>query len=110
MARNTVKGYFLTILFGLLLLAAVIFLALQWGVRSEFSLYGKPVRDVPTIWIMLCCVVAGPILLLVCRLFFRGVWILWKSRRAEAQQQREILKEAGKIMGDQPSPPEGGQQ
>lgn len=90
MSASTVKGYLLTVLCGLVVFATVLLVILQWGVRSTFSLYGKPVRDVPTLWLVLAAGVAGPVFILCCRGLGRGVWILYSARRDEARAAGEI--------------------
>ena len=94
MNTNTLKGYLLTIFFGLVVFAGVIFLVLQWGVKSTFSLYGKPM-DVETIWLVSASAVAGPLFYGACRLTLRGVRILFASRRAEALQKGKDAPAAG---------------
>jgi len=101
MASKTFKGYLLTVLCGFVVLAAVLFVILQWGVYSTFSLYGKPIEQVPTIWVVLGAAVGGPIFLVVCRLLFRGVWILYTARRDEARRDRQVGAEAGQASAGQ---------
>ena len=102
MSTQTFKGYVLTVLCGLVILAAAIFIILQWAVTAEYSLYGKFMKT-KTLWLLLAAVVAGPILLWICRLFFRGVGILYRSRRAEARERRQVEKIAGRAAATQPS-------
>lgn len=101
MSTHTFKGYLLTILCGLVLLAAVIFIILQWGVTATYSLYGKPMTA-QTVWLVLAAVIAGPILLWICRLFFRGVGILYRSRRAEARERRQLEQIADRASAAKP--------
>jgi hypothetical protein len=80
MNSDAFKGYVLTVGFGLVVLAGLIFLLLQWGVRSVFTVYGKPF-EASTLWVMLGAVVAGPLYLGAVRLTIRGARILHRSRR-----------------------------
>jgi len=77
------KGYVYTIFSGLLLAAALVFTLLQWGSKSTFSLFGKPVENVVTFWIVLFSAVGGIVVLYLVRLFVRGVRLLHKVRSAE---------------------------
>lgn len=86
MKSETLKGYVLTVVFGVVLLAVALLVALQWGVKSTFSFYGRPVENIPTIWLVLIAGAACPLVLVICRLFFSGVRILYKSRRQEARK------------------------
>ena len=95
---ETVKGYLLTCVGGLVAGAGVVFVVLQWGVTSTFSFYGKPIENVPTIYLMLASAVGGPVFFFVCWQALRGVAILYKSRRAQAkgrQQLKQAVAEAG---------------
>lgn len=74
------KGYVYTIFSGLGLLAALIFVALQWGGVSEVSAFGPEVRP-RTIWLVLASAVGGVVAFWLIRLLARGAGILWKVRR-----------------------------
>ena len=74
------KGYVYTIFSGLGLLAALIFVALQWGGVSEVSAFGPEVKP-RTIWLVLASAVGGVVAFWLIRLLARGVGILWKARR-----------------------------
>lgn len=82
---KAVKGYFLTILSGLVVFAGVLFVVLQWGVTSTVSIYGKPVSDVPTGWVVVASAVGGPVFMVAVYLLFRGAWLLYVVRRDAAR-------------------------
>ena len=103
MSTSTVKGYLLTVLCGLVVFAAILLVILQWGVKSTFSLYGQPINDVPTIWLVLAAAVAGPIFLLCCRGLGKGVWILYTARRAEAKATKEIQTVVDQATANRPA-------
>jgi len=84
------KGYVYTIFSGLLLLAAVILAALQWGNVSEFSLYGKNIERAPTIWLVLGSAAGGILAFYLARLFVRGVWILHRVRSAQRKVAAKV--------------------
>lgn len=104
MNTNTFKGYFLTVLCGLLVFAIVIFLILQWPaeLQSKFSIYGKHVT-VPTIWMMLGAAVGGLVFLMMCWLLAKGIGILYVSRRDEAREQKQIMSAVQKTVDDEKS-------
>ena len=86
MNSDTFKGYVLTCGFGAIVLAGLIFLLLQWGVDSTFTVYGKPIENVSTLWVMLGAVIAGPLYFGAIRMMIRGIRILHKARREEASR------------------------
>ena len=83
---NTFKGYVLTILCGIVVVAAVVLVALQWGSTAKFSLYG-PEKSVPTVWLVLASAVGGWVFPHVARMFLRGAGIVRQSRKDKAARQ-----------------------
>ena len=79
MKYQAIQGYLQVIIGGLVLLAGVVLIVLQWGNQSAFSLYGQN-RNINTALLMVCCIVGGLAAPWVCRLVYRGVVILYKSR------------------------------
>lgn len=84
MTWTTFKRYFLTISSGVILLAAVILLILQWAVKSTFSIYGKQV-EVNTGLLIIGSMVAGIAFVPLARTLLKGVWSIRKIRQ---QQKR----------------------
>ena len=80
------KGYVYTIFSGLGLLVALIFVALQWGGKSEISAFGPGV-EAQTIWVVLASAVGGVVAFWLIRLLARGVRILWKVRRRQGSPE-----------------------
>ena len=82
------KAYFFTIVGGLVVLASVVFVVLQWpeGVlQSTYSLYGKPIENVPTIWIILCAAVGGQVFIWASKMLIIGVKAIRAIRRRPAK-------------------------
>lgn len=79
---NTSKGYVETIFGGLIILAGVVLVILQWGNHAEFSLYGKNI-DANTAVLILASLAAGIALIPVCKLFIRGLLALRAGRRED---------------------------
>jgi len=77
---HTLKGYVLVILSGLALLAAVVFLIVQWGAWSTLPAFGPDTR-VRTVYVMLASAAGGVVLWWVCRLMVRGLIIVRHARR-----------------------------
>jgi len=82
MKYEIVKGYLQVTLSGLVLLAAVVLVVLQWGNASAFSFFGQN-RSVNTAMLMVCCAVGGLLAVWMCRLLYRGVVTLYRNRQAE---------------------------
>jgi len=80
MILKKINGYILAIISGLVLLAGVLLLALQWGNYCDFSLYGKNVR-VNTGLILFCSAVAGWLVPKVFRIMLRGIAKIRKVRK-----------------------------
>jgi hypothetical protein len=80
------KAYVFVVLSGVVLLAAAIFVALQWGGQSTFSAFGPDIT-VRTIYLVLGAAAGGVVLHWMLWLMVRGVWILWKLRRRERRAE-----------------------
>lgn len=76
------KGYVYTIFSGLGLLVALIFVALQWGGKSQISAFGPGV-EAQTIWVVLASAVGGVVAFWLMKLLAHGVRILWKVRHRQ---------------------------
>jgi len=87
------KGYVYTIFSGLVLLAALIFVALQWGNKSSITAFG-PLVETRTIWLVLASAAGGVVAFRLIRLLARGVRILWKVRRRHPPTDRQAGAEA----------------
>jgi len=79
--KMKLKAYFFTIVGGLVVLASVVFVVLQWGVPSTYSLYGKPIENVPTIWLILCAAVGGQVFIWAFKMLTIGVKAIRAIRR-----------------------------
>ena len=84
---NLFKGYFLVIFSGLVILAAVILVVLEWDREAKFSIYGSDPVDVNTALLMLASGAGGIVLLYLVKLMFRGIRSLRKGRKQQAVQQ-----------------------
>jgi len=80
MSVKTINGYVLTIASGLLLLAAGVLLALQWGNSCTFSFYGKSL-SLNTGAVVICSAVAGWLVPKVFRVLFKGSAKIRKARK-----------------------------
>ena len=81
MNLKTINGYILTIVSGLVLLAGVLFLALQWDNKADYSLYGKNINDANTGLIIICSAIAGWLVPKVFRVMFKGIAKIRKVRK-----------------------------
>ncbi len=80
MILKKINGYILTITSGLLLLAGVLIVALQWGNWCNFSLYGQPNRF-NTAAVVICSAVAGWLAPKVFRVMLKGIAKIRKVRK-----------------------------
>ena len=76
------KGTVYVLVSGLILLAAAIFVALQWGGQSVVSAFGPDV-SVRTTYLVLGSAAGGVLAYWMARLMVRGVGILRKARRKD---------------------------
>ena len=93
MQFNSLKGYFLAIPSGLVLLAAALLVVLQWGNAAEFSLYGKNfsvhltdggkvIGGVNTTLLMIFSAAGGVVMVLVGKMMVRGLMALRRAGRS----------------------------
>jgi uncharacterized integral membrane protein len=80
MMLKKLNGYILTIVSGLLLLAGVLIVALQWGNSCSFSLYGQP-NSFNTALVVICSAVAGWLVPKVFRVMLKGIAKIRKVRK-----------------------------
>ncbi len=83
---NTVKGYVLVILSGLVLLAAVLLVVLQWGNMAAFSVYGRNTQ-INTALLIVFSLIGGPILFFLIWVLYCGVRDLLRGRREQENQK-----------------------
>jgi ABC-type branched-subunit amino acid transport system permease subunit len=88
---NTFKGYVFVILSGFVLLVATVFVVLQWGSQSSFSLFGPEVQ-VRTIYFVLVSAAMGVVVWWMARLMVCGAGILWRARREEQKARSEVRR------------------
>jgi len=96
MIMQSIKGYVLVVLSGLVILAAALLIILQWGNPAEFSLYGrnysihlqdaKATGGVNTGLLMLCSAAGGVLLVRMGKMMVHGVIALRRARRAARQR------------------------
>ncbi len=72
MKVSRIKGWFLVVVSGLVLLSMVVLVTLQWGNHAQFSLYGQN-RTVNTMVLVALSLVGGAVMVGVVRLLRRGV-------------------------------------
>ena len=80
MILKAINGYILTVAGGLVLLAGVLLLALQWGNECEFTLYG-PCPRLNTALVVLCSAVAGWLAPKIFRVMLKGIAKIRKVRK-----------------------------
>jgi hypothetical protein len=80
MKLAAVKLYVVVVLSGLILLAGLVLLILQWGNRAAFSLYGRNTQ--PRTWLLvLASAVAGAVAWWLIKVLWRGAAGLRRLRR-----------------------------
>ena len=93
MRLTIVKAYLQAILGGLIILAVVVLVLLQWGNTGAFSFYGKNIRDANT---ALASAAGGLAMWWIVKWFAGGVRVLVKSRRqAQRPSPRDPSGPAG---------------
>jgi len=97
------KNYILAVLGGLVLLAGVLLILLQWGNETEnFSLYGRSMTDgVNLALLMGGSAVGGVVLWFMLRMFLASTMGIWRSRR-NAQKLQKMADKA--IAQSAPAP------
>ena len=80
MKVSRIKGWFMVGVSGLVILAMVVLVTLQWGNQAQFSLYGQN-RTVNTMALMALSIAAGVVLVGVFGVLLRGI----RTLRGRAQ-------------------------
>ncbi|HAU38006.1 MAG TPA: hypothetical protein DCX07_09865 [Phycisphaerales bacterium] len=105
MSFKTLFGYVLVVVCGLLILAAALLVVLQWQLRADFNLFGKPlsirvvqesgklVGGVNTGLLMLLSAAGGIVMVWVVKLLVRGL----KDIRKGGQLAREVEREVHRL-------------
>ncbi len=83
MKLDTFKGYAMVSFSGIIFIAAVVLLVLQWGNKADFSLYGKNFADVSTAVVIINAMIAGAAFVWLAPMLIRGIRILHKARLAQ---------------------------
>ena len=89
MNAKSFGGYVALVVTGLVLLAIVVLVILQWPVQATCYLYGYELQT-PTIWVVLVSAVAGPIFIWLLKVLIRSIGSVRRGRatdRARAFQQ-----------------------
>ncbi len=82
MIGNIFKGYVMTILASVVLAAAVLLIALQWGNQADFSLYGRNMKL--STWLLMAGSAAGGIIIsMFNRVLLAGVSHLRKGKQEQ---------------------------
>lgn len=84
MNANVFKGYFLMVSSGLVLVAALVLLILQWGNHTQLSLYGKNIEQASTLLLMVLSAIGGLVMLFLAKILLRGLVALKKGRQEQA--------------------------
>ena len=94
--HGALKGYLLTVVGGLAVMAGVLFLILQYrsGLKAMLSIYGSQTVEpgVSTIWVIVISALAGPVFMMCCWWLVRGICILFTVRRAEKLRKKDTDK------------------
>ena len=99
MNGKLIGAYIGAVFSGLVILVAVLLGFLQWGVSSEFSLFGKPVA-VNTALLILACVVFGALLPWLLKMLVHCITTIGQCRRESAK----LNKAAAKAVVQQSTP------
>ena len=91
MNTDSIKGYILVVLSGLVLFAAILLLVLLWGNDSNFSLYGKSLV-VNTAVLVIGSAVGGVILAIMIKILIIGIRALRKGQK-NIQRSKENITE-----------------
>ncbi|MFP4353971.1 MAG: hypothetical protein ACLFUJ_02515 [Phycisphaerae bacterium] len=96
MPVSNAKNYFYVVIGGLVALAAIILIGLQWGQHTDtFNLYGKVTTVNLSILVMLSAI-GGVVVWYTSILLVRGTLGIWKYRR----QQKKLDRMADKKVAD----------
>ena len=92
------KGYFQTIVCGLIVIAGLLFLILQYrsGQTADMMVYGSPKLNIPTIWVIVISALLGPVFMLCCWRLAGGITILYSLRRAEKRDRKQAERAVSK--------------
>ena len=95
MALQSVKNYVYVIVSGLVIVAGVLLILLQWGnTTHNFSLYGKTSSVNPAL-LMLCPAGGGVVLWYLGKLFLAGGAGIWQRRREKRKLEKMAERAAG---------------
>lgn len=96
MPISITKNYLKVIVGGLISLAAIILIALQWGNETgNFSLYGK-VMTVNLAVLMLLTAIGGAVVWVTLRWLATGTMGIWRYRRQQQKFEKMAEKKAQK--------------
>lgn len=91
MTLRTVRAYGQTIFSGLVLLAIMILIVLQWGNNADFTAYG-PHYDVNTAVLILLSALGGIVVVALSWVFVNGVVILARGRSQKPEKMENPSK------------------
>jgi len=87
MNGKNVAGIILMVLSGLVLAAAILLIALQWGNHCNVTMYGPSVR-VNTALLMLCSAAGGVVMVVMGKIFLYGLRNVLRERK----RKRDLAK------------------
>ncbi len=87
MKLNNIKAYVMVLSSGLVILATIILVALQWGNESNFSMYGRSMTT-NTARLMIYSGIGGVVFALVTVVMYRGARQIQRSRAAAKSAQK----------------------
>ncbi len=93
---NYIKGYVLTVIGGLYLVAVGLMVAMNWGNACEWTLFGAIQKGQSIGIIMLCSAVAGVLTVFVIKMFFWGLKDIRNGRRDQALRKVSQMEKAQK--------------
>lgn len=106
MPISATKNYVKVVLGGIVTLAAVILIALQWGQSvNDFNLYGK-VMAINLTLLVLFSAIGGVVVWLMIRWTVTGALGIWRYRRQQEKFEKMAEKKVA-AKGGQGSQPEG---
>ena len=100
--KGKFKGYLLTVIGGLAMIAGFLFLILQYrsNQTAAVMVYGRPILAVPTILVIVISALAGPVFLMCCWWLVKGIWILRAVRRVEKFQMKQADKAVSRAKAE----------
>ncbi len=84
------KGYLLTVPCGLVIIAGVVLLALQWDMKSSFLLYGKNLDQTNTAALIVASMLVGFVLPYILKGLLRGIALINAERGKKAEIQKPL--------------------